>query len=115
LQSGKDRGVFVSKIQGDTIHLSEVTGLGIDTLNKQLVSSSIDCTIKLWDFYRRELLKTFNTEHPVENLVYNRINDLIAYSQTDVSLTIMNAKNSLTKVREFKNAAFNKITDICFS
>jgi hypothetical protein len=37
------------------IHIAEITGLGIDSLNKILVSSSLDSTIKLWDFFRREL------------------------------------------------------------
>ncbi len=97
--------MFISKVQNDSIHTQEVSGLGIDALNKQLVSSSLDSTIKLWDFFRRELIKTFKTDYPVENLVYNRLNDLIAYSQTDITLTIMNAKNSLVKVREFKEAA----------
>lgn len=115
MQSGKDRGVFISKLDNETIHTQEISGLGIDSLNKQLVSSSLDSTIKLWDFFRRELLKTFTTQYPVENLVYNRLNDIIAFSQTDMTLTIMNAKNNLVKVREFSNAANNKITDICFS
>jgi len=51
----------------------------------------------------------------VENLVYNRLNDLVAYSTTDISLTILNIRNGLVKVRDFKEAANNKITDICFS
>lgn len=102
MQSGKERGSFLNKIPGESLHLGEVTGLGIDTLNKQLISSSLDCTIKLWDFFRKELIKTFHCDYPIENLVYNRVNDLIAFSQSDISLTIMNAKTGLKKVREFK-------------
>ena len=75
----------------------------------------MDCTIKQWDFYRRELLKTFALEYPVENLVYNRMNDLIAITSSDISLAILNVRAGIVKVRQFNEAANNKITDICFS
>jgi U3 small nucleolar RNA-associated protein 21 len=68
LQSGNDKGVF----KGESMHMGEVSGLGIDSLNKFLVSGSLDKTIKLWDFYRSKLLKTFTCEYPVDNLTYNR-------------------------------------------
>jgi hypothetical protein len=55
MQSGKDRGDFTNKLAGDSLHLGEITGLGIDLMNKLLVSSSKDASIKLWDFFRREL------------------------------------------------------------
>jgi U3 small nucleolar RNA-associated protein 21 len=113
MQSGADRGFFISKTS--LIHTREVTGLGIDSLNKFMVSSSLDFSIKQWDFYRKELLRSFQTSTPIENMVYNRTNDLIAYSSSDLTLTIINGRSSLSKVREFKQAANNKITDICFS
>ena len=115
MQSGKDRGDFISKIEGETLHQGEVTGLGVDLMNKIMVSASRDSSIKLWDFYRRELLKTYKTEYPVENMCYNRMNDLIAFTTTDLTLQVVNARSGLKKVREFKQAATNKITDICFS
>lgn len=80
-----------------------------------MISSSLDGTIKQWDFFRRELIRSFKTEYPIENLVYNRNNDLIAFTSVDISLTIMNVKTGIIKVREFKEAAQNKITDLCFS
>ena len=53
---------------------------------------------------------------PLDNLVYNRINDLLAFSSSDMTISVMNAKmSSLAKVRQFEHAATNKITDICFS
>ena len=75
----------------------------------------MDGTIKLWDFYRQQCIKTFTLEFPVENLVYNRKNDLIAVSTSDLSVTIHNIKNGLKKVRTFPKVANNKITDLCFS
>jgi len=97
------------------MHSGEITGLGVDLMNKILVSASRDSSIKLWDFFRRELQKTYLCAFPVENLCYNRLNDLLAFSLTDLSLQIVNARTGLKKVREFKVAATNKITDICFS
>lgn len=60
-------------------------------------------------------MRTFTHEHAIDNLVYNRLNDLIAFSSSDLTLTLLNARSGLKKVREFKHAATNKITDICFS
>lgn len=117
LQSGLDKGLFKSEGKSGLLdlHTAEITGLGIDPLNKILVSGSLDCKIKLWDFYRAKLLKTFSYEFPVQNLTYNKLNDLVAFSSSDMSIIILNAKNGLQKVRSFPNAAENKITDICFS
>lgn len=105
-----DRGLFAPEQ-----HSSEVTGLGIDALNHYLVSSSFDGKIKLWDFYKAKHIKTFSLESPIENLVYNRKNDLVAVSTSDLSVSILNIKNGLKRVRCFDNVAQNKITDICFS
>ncbi len=63
-----------------------MTGLGIDQMNKTLVSASMDGTIKLWDFFRGELLKTYKVDYPIENLVYNRMNDLIAFNTSELTL-----------------------------
>lgn len=99
MQSGIDRGVFTPN--DGQIHSKEITGLGIDLLNHHLVSCSLDHDIKLWDFYRQKLIKTFTHEYPIENLCYNRKNDLIAISTSDLSLSILNVKSGLKKVREF--------------
>jgi hypothetical protein len=46
MQSGKDRGLFISKIAGETIHTGEISGIGLDSLNKICVTSSKDASIK---------------------------------------------------------------------
>jgi len=40
---------------------------------------------------------------------------LVAFSSSDLSITLLNVKSGLQKVRYFGRAADNKITDICFS
>jgi U3 small nucleolar RNA-associated protein 21 len=97
------------------LHKDEVTGLGLDVLNRHLVSCSLDKTLKLWDFYRCKLLVTYTHSHPIDNLFYNRQNDLVAFSSSELSISILNVKTGLKKVRYFPNAASNKITDVCFS
>jgi len=115
MQSGQDRGLFSSE-SSQKVHLEEVSGLGIDCLNKHLVSCSIDSTIKIWDFYRRVLIKSVEMGGCLENLTYNRINDLVAFSTSNLTITVMNAKmGNLRTIRTFEKAAKNKITDICFS
>lgn len=84
-------------------------------LNHHLVSCSLDHKIKLWDFYRQKLTKTYHNDYPIDNLVYNRTNNLIAISTGDLSLVILNVKDGLKKVRTFPKVSHNKITDICFS
>lgn len=95
------------------MHSKEVSGLGVDSLNKYLVSGSLDGTVKLWDFYRKKLVRTFENKseseslYPVLNLTYNRFNDLVAFSSADLSLTLLSVRNNLQKVRHLPQAAQN--------
>ncbi len=60
LQSGTEKGLFTTETGvGGSLHSQEVSGLGIDSLNKFLVSGSLDRSVKLWDFYRGKLIKTY--------------------------------------------------------
>ena len=119
MQSGKERGVFAldgkKTMSGQSLHTAEITGLGVDILNRVLVSSSKDRTVKLWDFYRCKLLKTYTYDFPINNMCYNPTNDLVAFSAKDLSMTILNPQASLKRVRYFENAAENQINDVCFS
>ena len=71
--------------------------------------------MKLWDFYSQKLVTSLDVGFPVDNLSYNRKNDLVAVSTSDLSILLLNAKNELKKVRVFPEIATNKITDLCFS
>ena len=62
MQSGKERGQFTLDSKsplGSTVHTAEITGVAVDTLNRYLISSSKDRSVKLWDFYRCKLVKTY--------------------------------------------------------
>lgn len=115
MQSGQSRGFFSSDNLELKEHSNSITGLGLDSLNHFLVSCSLDGSIKLWDFYRMKVARSFDQEHSYDNLVYNRKNDLIAVSTTNMDVVIHNVKNGLKKVRVFENVSDNKITDLCFS
>ena len=118
MQSGKERGVFsldARSPQGETTHKGEVTGLSIDTLNRYLVSCSKDRSVKLWDFYRCKLLKSFVSDYPINNLCYSPINNLVAIASNDMSMSILNPSAGLKRVRTFLKAASNQINDLCFS
>ena len=60
-------------------------------------------------------MKSVDFEYPVENMCYNLQNDLLAISLSDLTVTILNIKNGMKKVRDFTNVFENRITDICFS
>lgn len=115
MQSGNDRGFFTTDDISLKTHTSAISGLGIDALNHYLVSCSLDGTIKLWDFYRQKVAKSYEQEFSYDNLVYNRKNDLIAVSTTNMDVVIHNIKNGLKRVRVFESVADNRITDLCFS
>jgi len=88
--------------------------VGLDFVNKYLVSASLDGKIVQWDFYRQACLRSFQIGHPIEQMIYNRSNDLVAVADASLSIVLLSGR-SMKKVREFPKAASNKITDICFS
>ena len=118
MQSGKERGVFTLDAKnpiGETMHTGEVSGLAVDSMNRWMVSCAKDRSVKLWDFYRCKLIKSYTTDFPVNNLTYNLSNDLVAFSTSDLAMTIVNPLNSLKRVRHFPQAAQNQINAVCFS
>lgn len=51
----------------DVAHKADITDCQFDALSQMFISSSKDCTAKLWDFHNMELLKTFTVEHPINS------------------------------------------------
>lgn len=108
MQSGKERGVFGIDRRGMSLHTAEVTGLAVDAMSRNLISCAKDKTVKLWDFYRCKLIQTYSAmEHPIANLTYSAQSDLIAFSSSDLSMTILNPQAGLKRVRHFEQAATN--------
>jgi WD40 repeat protein len=95
MQSGKDRGEFTQGKNDLKVHKGRVTGLGIDYLNKYLVSASTDGTIKQWDFYRAICIKSVQMSSP-NHLVYNRMNDLVAVSTANLEIKVLNNNSGST-------------------
>ena len=66
----------------------------MDALNKQIITSGLDSKLKLWDFYRKTLINEIDLGNPIQSMCYNRVNDLIAVSLSDLSVYIYTAKSA---------------------
>ena len=118
MQSGMKRG---ETKEADS-HEGTITGLVCDGINRVVISSSIDSTIKIWDFRKLILNQTVKLNSIPSNLVYNKSSDIFAYSnqKNDVILT---DSITLKQIRIFskmekkakKNEKAVKINCICFS
>jgi U3 small nucleolar RNA-associated protein 21 len=96
-------------------HTKPVTGLIVDSMNKTVVSCSLDGKIKFWDFLTGNLTEqidwspmTFPTGcryHPASNL--------LAFSCDDLSIRVVDMETKRT-IREFWGPQ-GAINDFCFS
>lgn len=96
-------------------HTKTITGIVVDSMNKTIVSCSLDGKIKFWDFLTGNLLEqidwapmTFPTGcryHPASNL--------IAFSCDDLSIRVVDMDTKRT-IREFWGPQ-GAINDFCFS
>ncbi|KAI5463373.1 Utp21 specific WD40 associated putative domain-containing protein [Mariannaea sp. PMI_226] len=96
-------------------HTKPITGLIVDSMNKTIVSCSLDGKIKFWDFLTGTLLEqidwapmTFPTA-----CRYHPANNLIAFSCDDLSIRVVDMETKRT-IREFWGAQ-ESINDFCFS
>lgn len=96
-------------------HTKAVTGLIIDSMNKTVVSCSLDGKIKFWDFLTGSLLEqidwapmTFPT-----GCRYHPANNLLAFSCDDLSIRVVDMETKKT-IREFWGPK-DVINDFCFS
>jgi U3 small nucleolar RNA-associated protein 21 len=96
-------------------HSSPITNLKSDGINSLLVSISLDSTLKFWDIFQSNLVKTIELEHTPELLELNRENDLIVISLSNCDINIYD-KSNFKLVRNFKrNGSYSKINDLAFS
>ncbi|KAL0092025.1 Utp21 specific WD40 associated putative domain-containing protein [Phycomyces blakesleeanus] len=109
LQSGAHRKTY-GGIDG---HKKAVTGLATDNVNRFVISSSVDKTIKIWEFKSANLLHTIQLESPVVEILFLRDNDLLAVACDDLGIRVIDIETQKV-VREFWGHR-NRITDMTFS
>ncbi|KEY74201.1 hypothetical protein S7711_00358 [Stachybotrys chartarum IBT 7711] len=96
-------------------HTKAITGIIVDSMNKTIVSCSLDGKIKFWDFLTGGLLDqidwapmTFPT-----SCRYHASSGLVAFSCDDMSIRVVDMETKKT-IREFWGPE-DTINDFCFS
>lgn len=96
-------------------HKKPVTGLVVDSLNKNIISCSLDGKIKFWEFGTGHLVDEIDW-HPmaaITGMRYHASNDLIALSCDDMSIRVVDIETKRT-IRELWGCK-GGINDFCFS
>lgn len=110
IQSGAHRATYKDCASAHTL---AVTGISSDSINKKLITSSSDKTIKFWDFNSRELLKRLKFNDAVVLLSFNRGSNFAVASFSNLVMRVIDIETYNT-VRIFSGHR-NRIMDICFS
>ena len=96
-------------------HARAVTGIVVDSMNKMVISCSLDGTIKFWDFLTGNLIDEIDWA-PMTGVTgcrYHAASDLIAFSCDDHSIRVVDIETKKT-IREFWGCQGN-INDFTFS
>ncbi|KAL2257514.1 hypothetical protein VTK26DRAFT_83 [Humicola hyalothermophila] len=96
-------------------HTQAVTGIVVDSLNRVVISCSLDGKIKFWDFVTGTLVDEIDWS-PMTKITGCRFhpgNDLIAFACDDHSIRVVDIETKQT-IREFWGCRGN-INDFCFS
>lgn len=96
-------------------HTKSITGIVVDSMNKLVISCSLDGTVKFWEFLTGNLLEQIDWA-PMTKITgcrYHAANDLIAFSCDDNSIRVVDIETKKT-IREFWGCQ-GKINDFCFS
>ncbi|KAI8084571.1 Utp21 specific WD40 associated putative domain-containing protein [Halteromyces radiatus] len=109
MQSGAHRKTF-GGLEG---HKKPITGLATDNINRYVISSSVDRTIKIWDFKKATIVHTITLESPIVSIRYLRDNDLLAVVCDDLGIRVIDIE-TYKVVREFWGHR-NRITDLTFT
>ena len=96
-------------------HTKAVTGIVVDSMNKLVISCSLDGTIKFWDFITGNLVDQIDWAPmtAVTGCRYHANSDLTAFSCRDGSIRVVDIETKKT-VREFWGCE-GGINDFCFS
>ncbi|MCJ1383374.1 hypothetical protein MMC17_006487 [Xylographa soralifera] len=100
---------------GEGKHNKDVTGIVVDSLNRTVISCSLDGKIKFWDFLTGILRHEIDW-HPMTAITavqYHRASDLIALTCDDLSIRVVDIETRKL-VRELWGCV-GQISDFCFS
>ncbi|OQR91426.1 hypothetical protein THRCLA_09001 [Thraustotheca clavata] len=94
-------------------HKGSVTGVVVDAINSVVVTSSMDHTLKFWNFATHACLDTIDLGSPVTHLQLHKENNLIVAACDDFVLRVIDIQTRKL-VRRFTGHT-HWITDVCFS
>ncbi|EAQ87231.1 hypothetical protein CHGG_03850 [Chaetomium globosum CBS 148.51] len=96
-------------------HTKAVTGIVVDSLNRTVISCSLDGKIKFWDFVTGSLIDEIDWAPMIKITAcrYHAGNDLIAFACDDHSIRVVDVETKQT-IREFWGCR-GDINDFCFS
>lgn len=106
IQSGSSRGVYRG-------HTGAITGIVTDSTGSTLITTSLDGTLRFWDFDACTELASVPLGMPASFLRMNRDNNLIAVATDDACVRIYDA--STRKLARRFEGHTGHITDIAFS
>ncbi|CAG8562427.1 22829_t:CDS:10, partial [Racocetra persica] len=109
MQSGIHRRTFA----GEDKHTKAISGIASDALNRIVISSSLDGTVKIWDFNTAKVKSTIEIESPISVLRFHTENDLLAIVSDDLCIRVIDVETNKV-IREFWGHK-NRITDLTFS
>jgi U3 small nucleolar RNA-associated protein 21 len=118
LQSGTLRGSYkVGKNKSSRAHTGQITGIAVDGLNRLVMTTSLDLSLKFWDFLKGDLIETISTEAPISQLLFHPASDLAALATDDLKVYVYDV-HTHKLVRKFGGGAEgpqNRISDMAFS
>ena len=96
-------------------HTKAVTGLVVDSMNKMVISCSLDGRIKFWDFLTGNLLEQIDWAPMTAPIScrYHAGSNLLAFACDDMSVRVVDMETKKT-IREFWGPK-DTINDFCFS
>ncbi|KAI0484737.1 Utp21 specific WD40 associated putative domain-containing protein [Xylariaceae sp. FL0804] len=104
-----------SFLPGTGRHSKAVTGIVVDSMNKCVISCSLDGRVKFWEFLTGNLLHEINWAPmtAITGCRYHAASDLVAFSCDDNSIRVVDLETRRT-IREFWGCQ-GKINDFTFS
>ncbi|KAL9109926.1 MAG: hypothetical protein Q9227_005449 [Pyrenula ochraceoflavens] len=95
-------------------HKGAITGIVIESLNRFVISSSLDGSVRVWDFGTGKLVTEMQpSTSPVTGLRYNPTSDLVSISSDDLCIRLLDIETKRI-VRELWGCS-GQIYDHCFS